>query len=68
MQRVDLSIWAHGSKEVPEGQKTDGNSIQNILQAFLNNSPLRAQRRADDHPSFMVEIAQNDLHTLSDFS
>lgn len=41
---------------------------ENVLEALLHDQALCAQTCADDHPSFVVEIAENHLQPLSDLS
>ena len=41
---------------------------ESVLEALLDNQALCAQTGADDHPSFVVEVAEDHLETLPNFS
>ena len=41
-------------------------ALRRPFEAFLDDAALRGERRADDHPALVVEVAQDDLHALAD--
>ena len=55
-----------------DGLRVEGfakhNSLIGPFHALLNNLPLCTQGRATYHPSFVIEIAEDDFHTGVDFA
>lgn len=39
-----------------------------LLEAFLDGQTLGRDRGGGDHPSFVIEVTQDDLHTSTNFT
>jgi hypothetical protein len=44
------------------------NDVRYSLEAFLDDVPLGRERRGSDHPSFVIEVAENDRHASTDLA
>lgn len=44
------------------------NDVRSSLEAFFDNMPLGRERRSSDHPSFVIEVAENDRHARADLA
>ena len=43
-------------------------TIRNILETLFHDEPLRAQTHRNDRPSFVVEVVEDDAHSLALFA